>query len=93
MEMRQFTIADVATGKPQNVFRTGKSMIYHATFGSYGYGQRDGKEYGYFAGLSLGGSGGGSSVRAFDANNGYIGHGHTDLFEGQSGHWPCRQDR
>ncbi|MBS0408965.1 MAG: S9 family peptidase [Proteobacteria bacterium] len=78
LETLQSTIVDVATGKLTNVFSL-EPLIYHATFGFEGYARRNGTEYGYFRGLTLGGSGNG--LVDFTRQTAFIQHGYTDLYE------------
>ncbi|MFI4934985.1 MAG: alpha/beta hydrolase family protein [Caulobacterales bacterium] len=77
LELEQSTIINAATGEQTGVFR-GKPQIYPATFGYYGYAASGGKEYGYFAGLPLGGSG--SATSEFDSRAGYLTNGHNNLY-------------
>ncbi len=77
VEATQSTIIDAATGAMKTVFFNDR-LIYHATFGYYGYGRADGQEYGYFGGVTLGG--GGTGVTDFEETTGAFDHGYTDLY-------------
>jgi dipeptidyl aminopeptidase/acylaminoacyl peptidase len=77
-EMFQATIFNVATGKLLNVFHN-KQKIANATFGYYGHAESEGKSFGYFAGLSLTGSG--ESFHDFDSGAAYVTSNHADLFK------------
>ncbi|MEO8925866.1 MAG: S9 family peptidase [Caulobacteraceae bacterium] len=76
-ETFQSTIVDTATGKAMNVF-SGERLIFHATWGFEGYARDAGKEWAYFRGLTLSGSG--EAFHDFSTGAGYITHGHTDLY-------------
>ena len=77
VEATQSTIVDAATGAMKTVFFNDR-LIYHATFGYYGYGRADGQEYGYFGGVTLGG--GGESFIDFGQQGGSFEHGYADLY-------------
>lgn len=77
LEAMQSTIVNAKTGKFFAVFQN-QGKIFPATFGFEGFIDKSQKQYAFFRGLTLEGSG--SGVIDFDRHSGHIDHGHTDLY-------------
>ncbi|HEY5105681.1 MAG TPA: S9 family peptidase [Caulobacteraceae bacterium] len=77
-EAAQSTVIDAATGKPMIVFGH-EPRIVHATFNDYGHAFAGGREYGYFAGVPLAGSG--TGFVSFDTQAAYLTKGHPSLYK------------
>ncbi len=77
-ELTQSAVMNVKTGALITVFDR-QPMVLHSTFGFHGVSHAGGRSYGYFAGVTLSGSGNG--FLDFNNNAGSLTHGFLNLYK------------
>jgi dienelactone hydrolase len=78
-EAQQTSVYNIKTHHALTVFKNYANNVLQITFGNYGYAAKNGLEYGYFGGVTLGGSGEFHGDLSGDRKT--LSHGYADLYQ------------